>query len=331
MAMLHWTIETIRLELKYTWRISRNATDEKTNLVVKVTDGFHVGRGEAAPNIRYDESAEEGIRLFGEFLKIVPDEIDEAGSLNTYISSSHLFNSLSFAVESAWFHFEAARSRKSFYELTGITRPESILTSYTIPIMETGALKKFFDENRLSRFPFIKLKINPETAFESLKHLMSFCSRPVMLDANESFSDVEECIHYLEKIKKIPIELAEQMLPATMTEESVYLKKYSPFKLFGDESMTDHADFAELKKSFHGVNMKLMKAGGYLNGIRLLKEAKKHGMKTMIGCMVETTIGISSAMRLCSLADYADLDSFILIKDEPYSLVDETNGELKFV
>jgi L-alanine-DL-glutamate epimerase-like enolase superfamily enzyme len=152
-----------------------------------------------------------------------------------------------------------------------------------------------------------------------------------MLDANESFTDVEECIRVMEKIRKKPLVFFEQPLPASMKEESFYLKKYSPFTLFGDESMTDEADFSELKKSFDGVNMKLMKAGGLLNGIRLLREAKKSGMKTMIGCMVETTLGIESAMRLCGLADYADLDSFILVENEPFGLVKESDGMLNIV
>src|SRR5438552_5603192 len=106
-----------------------------------------------------------------------------------------------------------------------------------------------------------------------------------------------------------------------MVDESLYLKKYSPFTLFADESITTEADFSLLRKMFDGINMKLMKAGGYLNGIRLLKEAKKAGMKTMIGCMVETTLGISSGMNLCSLADYTDLDSFLLLKNEPFDLI----------
>ena len=222
------------------------------------------------------------------------------------------------------------RTKKSFYELTGIHQPGKIITSYTIPIMETGKLKSFYTENGLDRFPFIKLKINSENAFDSLKYLLTFCTKPVMIDANESFRDVDECILWLEKIRKLPLILVEQPMPASMTEESEYMKKYSPFPLFGDESMTDHADFSQLKKSFDGVNMKLMKAGGYLNGIRLLQEARKAGMKTMIGCMVETTLGISSAMQLCSLVDYADLDSFILVRDEPFGLVKEVNGELMF-
>ena len=67
-----------------------------------------------------------------------------------------------------------------------------------------------------------------------------------------------------------------------------------------------------------------------MNGLRLLKEARQNNMKTMIGCMVETSLGISSAMNLYSLADYADLDSFILLKEEPFGMIDEDNGVLMF-
>ena len=66
------------------------------------------------------------------------------------------------------------------------------------------------------------------------------------------------------------------------------------------------------------LNIKLMKAGGYLNGIHLLKEANKYGLKTMIGCMVESSLGISNGFFLSSLADYLDLDSFMILKNDSY-------------
>ncbi len=328
--MLRWKIESVTLDLKYTWKISRNSSDQKTNLIVTVEDGTFSGKGEAAPNIRYHESAEDGLRLFPQFTSKISNTTIDINSIQPFLKSAGIFNSLSFAIESAFLRYEEARTKKSFYELTGIPSPEKIITSYTIPIMDTGELKKFYLENRLDRFPFIKLKVNSENALESLKYLLTFCNRQIMVDANESFNDVDQCIHWMEKIRKLPLVLVEQPLPAKMKEESVYLKKYSPFPLFADESMTDRADFSELKKSFDGVNMKLMKAGGILNGIRLLKEAREAGMKTMIGCMVETSLGISSSMRLCSLVDYADLDSFIYVRNEPFGLVKENNGELTF-
>jgi L-alanine-DL-glutamate epimerase-like enolase superfamily enzyme len=196
--------------------------------------------------------------------------------------------------------------------------------------MEIRAMKGFYEENQLSRFPFIKIKIAAESGFDAIAYLGRFCAQPLIVDANEAFHDVEACIYFLEKIKKKKIEFIEQPMPSNLIEESIYLKKYSPFKLFADESITAEADFSMITKMFDGVNIKLMKAGGYLNGIRLLKEAKKLNMQTMIGCMVETTLGISSAMNLGSLADYKDLDSFLLVKSEPYGLAREESGSLSF-
>jgi L-Ala-D/L-Glu epimerase len=82
--MLQWSIEPIILELKYTWKISRNASDEKTNLIVTVSDGKHSGRGEAAPNIRYNESAEEGLKQFALLIDTLPDDIVHVSELREF-------------------------------------------------------------------------------------------------------------------------------------------------------------------------------------------------------------------------------------------------------
>lgn len=327
--MLRWSIEIIHLDLKYTWKISRNATDFKKNIIVTVTDGSISGQGEGAPNVRYGESADACVEEFNRFVSTFRSGSDQLTSIHHAIKDASVSHALSFAIESAWFHFQSRSEKKSVPELLNIPIPGPVSTSYTIPIMETGVLKKFFQENHLHRFPYIKLKVNAEDAYDSLTELMSFCNQPVMVDANEAFRDVDKCITWLEKIKHLPLVFVEQPLPSEMKSESEYLKKHSPFIMMADEAVTDTANFPELKRSFDGINMKLMKAGGYVNGLRLLKEARQHNMKTMIGCMVETSLGISSAMNLCALTDYADLDSFILLKKEPFGLIEEQNGILR--
>ncbi len=326
--MLHWQIEKILLELKYTWKISRNASDEKINLVVEVTDGDFGGLGEAAPNVRYNESPDELIKQFEKFRSLKPEEIASIDQLTDCLCQLTVSNALRFAIESAFVHYVSSKEKKPVFKFLEIEEPVSSSTSYSIPIMEIGKMKDFYDQNQLQRFPFIKIKINAESGSEAIDYISRFCSQPLIIDANEAYNDVEACIYFFEKIKKKNIEFIEQPMPASMIEESVYLKKYSPFKLFADESITNEADFSVLKKMFDGINIKLMKAGGYYNSIRLLREAKKNNMQTMIGCMVETTLGISSAMNLSSLADYIDLDSFLLVKKEPFGLVEESNGVL---
>ncbi len=328
--MLHWQIEKVLLELKYTWKISRNASDEKINLVVEVADGDFKGLGEAAPNIRYNETPEELIKQFEEFRSHKSEEITSLDQLTDCLSQLTVSNALRFAIESAFVHYISSKERKSVFKFLEVGEPVPGSTSYSIPIMEIGEMKDFYNQNQLHRFPFIKIKVNAETGSEAIKYVSRFCSQPLIIDANEAYTDVEACIYFFEKIKKKKVEFIEQPMPASMIEESVYLKKYSPFNLFADESITHEADFSVLRKMFDGINVKLMKAGGYYNGIRLLREAKENNMQTMIGCMVETTLGISSAMNLSSLADYVDLDSFLLLKKEPFGLVEETNGELLF-
>jgi L-alanine-DL-glutamate epimerase-like enolase superfamily enzyme len=150
-----------------------------------------------------------------------------------------------------------------------------------------------------------------------------------LVDANEAWKDPETLLRFMEGLTPFHIEFVEQPLPSTMVDEYLYLKPRSPYTLMADESICADADFESLKKQFHGVNMKLMKAGGYRNGIRLLKEAKQHGLKTMVGCMVETTLGMQGAWHLCALSDYADLDGYLVIKDEPFGMLKEEDGLVK--
>jgi len=328
--MLLWSIEKKILELKYTWKISRNASDIKTNLLVTVGDGQRFAQGEAAPNIRYNETPEQTEKEFETFLSARPQTISSPDELTEFLKGLSLSHALRFGIESAYIHYWCKLKNISVQEFLGIGTVEAVQISFSIPIMDTGRMKSFYDENNLQRFKYIKIKVNADEMLDAVSYLSTFSNQQVIIDANEAFTDVEHCIRTLEKIKKNKIEFIEQPMPDYMKEESIYLKKYSPFLLFGDESITDEADFTLLQRMFDGVNVKLMKAGGYLNALRLLKEAKKAQMKTMIGCMVETTLAISSGLNLCALADYADLDSFLVVKNEPFGFVKEDGGILSF-
>jgi len=330
MSALQWSVEAITLPLRYTWKISRNATTEKTNLIVKVTDGTFTGIGEAAPNIRYGETPELLLGQFSKFAAAAPDFAAGHKGIIDHCESAGAAYALRFAIESAWLHFLCEGRRSDLLQRLKTEFRNNVPISYTIPIMDPSELRAFYDGLRLSRFPLIKLKIDRERAEDLTRELVSFCRQPVLLDANEAFTDVEDCIRFLERLKKLPLEIVEQPLPSSMTEEAKYLKQYCPFPLFADEAITHDPDFDLLQQCFDGVNMKLMKAGGYWAGAEILREAKRRGMRTMIGCMVETTLGISSALHLSSLADYVDLDSFLLLKEEPFGLLRETDGLLSY-
>jgi L-alanine-DL-glutamate epimerase-like enolase superfamily enzyme len=139
---------------------------------------------------------------------------------------------------------------------------------------------------------------------------------------------LEEYLTFENTLQGMNIELVEQPFPAIMRVEYKELKKRTIYKLLADESIEDVGDFSELSKQFHAVNIKLMKTGSLLKARDLLIEAKKYGLESMMGCMIETTIGISYGMLFSGMVEYVDLDGFLLVKNEPFHLVNEAEGHL---
>jgi L-alanine-DL-glutamate epimerase-like enolase superfamily enzyme len=120
-------------------------------------------------------------------------------------------------------------------------------------------------------------------------------------------------------------------MPAALVNEYQKLKPLIKHPLIADESICRSVDFNLLESQFHGVNVKLMKTGGYFEAISILNQAHERGMITMLGCMIETTLGISSAMQVSNCIpqlNYLDLDGFMVLKDEPFGLVTERDGVL---
>lgn len=323
---MQWSIEKIRLELKYTWKISRNSSDYKENFIVSCNYQGVKGIGEVAPNIRYQETPENIQSNFELVLPLLEKVSEDPIEFEKWLYEAQIPNALKFGIESAYLHAFCSRKGIDLNSFLKLPLPDSVNSCYTLPIMDPADIPAFYSEHRLQRFKHIKVKVNNADAFDMLKVAHELGSQPLMVDANEAWKDVDALIAFMEKLKPFPIAFIEQPLPADKVEEYLYLKPKSLFPLMGDESVLSHPDMPMLSKQFHGINMKLMKAGGYLNGIRILREAQALGLQTMIGCMVETTLGISGAWRLCSLAQFADLDGCLIVDPEPFKLLREEQG-----
>ena len=158
----------------------------------------------------------------------------------------------------------------------------------------------------------IKIKVNKENALDFSKEVMRLTQVPLRIDANEAFQTTSDVMNFISAFPDLNrIEFLEQPLPASFHEEALELKKHSPVILIADESVTKEDIGTYYTERFHGVNIKLMKSGGYLKGLKQLRQAKILGLKTMLGCMVETSLGISSALQLAGGVDYFDLDGFL--------------------
>jgi L-alanine-DL-glutamate epimerase-like enolase superfamily enzyme len=325
--MLTWSIKELKLVLKYSWKISRNESSYKRNFIITVTDNKITASGEVAPNIRYGETPELILEHFS-FLPSLLESVTTLKELTEVIDRKQLPSSLRFGIESAFVHYLSKKNTIPVYTQLGLKSPVEVYTSYTLPIMHQGEVKDFIDRHNLLRFKYLKIKINQETGPDLIEEVAKASALPLRIDANEAWQDVDNLLVLMEKTKKYNIDFFEQPLPSAMVEEYKYLKKHSPYELIADESVTNHFDVEEIAAQFHGVNMKLMKAGGYVNGIDILQKSRDKGLKTMIGCMVETSLGIFSAINLCNGINYIDLDGYFLIENEPFKMVSEREGGL---
>jgi L-alanine-DL-glutamate epimerase-like enolase superfamily enzyme len=320
-------LEKLHLDLTVNWKLSRNQTTVKENFLVYLETPEGVFRSEIAPNVRYGESVENIQREFDEWLRGVDlTAVTDLASLRSALAGLRL-HSLSFGVESVLVSRLARRRGLSVTRFLGLPEPRAAETSFSMPIMPFGDIAAYLKP--LARFRSLKIKVNAESGAEMLREIRNHTTARLRVDANEAWTDLDAFLRFQETLRGMNIELIEQPFPSFLAAEYRELKRVTPYKLLADESIEDVGDFSELRRQFHAVNIKLMKAGSLVRARDLLLEAKRHGLEAMIGCMIETTIGISYGMLFTGMVDYVDLDGFLLVKDEPFHLVTEAEGLLK--
>ena len=328
-----WTLTPHELPLRYLWKISRNASATKTNLVLHAAQAGASGRGEAAPNVRYGETPELLHAQFDDLLAHGLGQADTLPDLTALLAARPVAHALRFALEAALTHCLAARAGQPVWQWLGVPPPgPRVVTAFSLPIMPPGEVARFVAEHHADRFKLLKIKVNQESGLDLLRAVAAVLpDRPLLVDGNEAWPDADSLLRFLEQATAVPglrLHLLEQPLPAACTADYRYLRPRAGMPLLADESVTDEADFESIAQQFHGINVKLMKAGGYQRGIELLRQTRAHGLLPMLGCMVETSLGIASALQLSALADVHDLDGSLIVRDEPFGLVREEAGEL---
>ncbi len=323
-----WTIEEYCISLKCDWTISRSRSLKKLIFIVTFTEGEFSGKGEVAFNSHYGESEESIKRGFELFQRSYPKKIHHSKNYLNLLDELELDNSLKAGIDCAYTHFLAHLNGCSVQKILSVKKIDKVPTSFSLPIMNISEIGRFIQSWELQRFSSLKVKIEKKGGAEALKEIHRHYKGLLRVDANESFVSLEEVMNFLQEVRYLPIEFLEQPLPANLHRDYLALKKCSPFSLIADESLVDDQVTSDLAQRFHGVNVKLMKAGGYAKALRQLRDARELGMETMLGCMIETSLGISSALNIAHGVDYLDLDGFFFLEGEPFGLILEHHGFL---
>lgn len=222
----------------------------------------------------------------------------------------------------------AAERGMPLSEFLHLPKPKSRPLAFTIPVMDPSEIQSFIEREDLHRFSWLKVKVNQELALPMMKEVLRRVAVPIAIDGNEAWKNMEEVAHFTSQLPPERILFLEQPLPAKQKEDYIGLAKISSLPIWGDESVLFEPEPEFWIKSFAGINVKLMKAGSFRSAIHLLNTARNLGLQTMLGCMVESSIGISAAHSLETLADYVDLDGFMFLQREPFGLLMEKEGIL---
>jgi len=212
----------------------------------------------------------------------------------------------------------------------GVREVSKILTSHSVPIMPVEEIGSYLKTNNLTRFHSLKVKVGKFDDHRVVEKIAELYKGAIRIDGNEAFSEAKEVLSFCEALKSLPIEFLEQPLAANNHEEAFLLREQTKVMLIADESVQSGPIVDDFQKMFHGVNIKLMKAGGYIKAMNQLREARALGLKTMLGCMIETSLGISSAMNIAHGVDFFDLDGFLFLEKDPFNLIYEENGVLYY-
>lgn len=328
------TVRRFPLTLTHTWRIARGSGTSTFPVVfAELRDDAGVpGIGESAPIERYGESVDT-VEAF--LKKVDPKRLsfaDVAGSMKYLDTVAPGQWAAKCAVNIALLDGAGRLARQPIYDQLklGFTEGKHV-TSFSIGIDTPDVIRAKVQE--AERYPVLKLKVGvpgDEANFAALRSVAP--SKPVRVDANEGWKTKEEALTRLEWLHRDGhIQFCEQPLPASASvKDWAWLKARSPVLIYGDESYHHAGDAEKAAECFHGVNVKLAKTGGISGAYEALRAARKLGLETMIGCMIESSVLISAAAHLAELADHLDIDGNLLINNDPYRGATAEKGLVSF-
>lgn len=322
-----------QLQLANTWTIARGSTNLFEVVMVQLTDQDGItGIGEAAPIRRYHENPATVEEFFQRVEVSRLSFADVNGSMAYLATLSHGDMAAKCALNIALLDGAGKLAGKPIYDLLGLGfRDQHHVTSFSIGIDTPEIVAK--KVLQAAQYPVLKLKVGVPDDHAILAALRNVApTKAIRVDANEGWKTKEEALDRIEWLAQDGhIQFIEQPMPQTTpAKDLVWLKERSPLPLLADESYHTANDIAHCAECFHGVNVKLVKTGGVSAGFAALKAARAIGLKTMIGCMIETSVLISAAAHLAELCDFLDIDGNLLTTNDPYAGVTAQGGILSF-
>ena len=317
----------LELPTRHEFRISRGGSDLFQNLVVEIEHKGIIGRGEVSAASYHGETRETANRALTAWAPMVGDDPWDRDAIVERCQDALPGNRAALSgLECALLDVCAQSAGQPLWKYLGIDRTRMPLSSLTLGIAEWPTMELKIEEAR--EFPIIKIKMGFDGDIELLRKIRNKTDQRITIDANSGW-DLDTAKLRVGQLADLNVEMVEQPLAADDVDGFTRLRESSPLPIYADESIGTSHDIPRFVGAIDGVNLKLAKTGGIAEALRVIATARAHGLAVMIGCMVESSLGITSAAHIAPLVDHLDLDGHWLIAKDPFIGVGGGAGRLE--
>ena len=323
-------VEPVRVETAHPFRIARETKKTRDIFVVSLEADGVTGIGEAAPQAFYGEDAmtvRAAINAIGRLIDTDPSDVQ--ARLNQ--PGEDLYErlrphaSVRAALDMALWDHRGRREGAPVWKLIGADPRRMPLTSYTIGFDRPEVIDAKVDA--AGPYRILKVKVGLPGDIEIVDRVIARSGKTVRVDANEGW-DIDTAIEKTMELFRRGVEFCEQPIAHDDEDGLRQLKRLSPLPIVLDESIVDAEDVERRHDQGHAINIKLMKCGGITPALEMVRAARARGLRVMIGCMLESSLGVTAAAHLGPLADWADLDGHLLLAEDPCEGAQVAEGKL---
>lgn len=321
------TFKPYTLELKHGFTLATSSRSTTPVVLTQVEYGDIVGYGEASMPPYLGESHESAVSFLSKInlgkydnpfeLETILSDVDAAAPGNPAAKAS---------VDIALHDLVGKIMNQPWYNIWGFPKEKTPYTSFTIGIDTPDVVRQKVKE--ATEFKILKVKLGRDTDKEMIETIRSVTDKPLCVDVNQGWKDKQFALDMVHWLKEKGVVLVEQPMSKSWFEEHAWLTERSPLPIMGDEAVQRLEDVQRAHGAYSGINIKLMKCTGMREAHKMLLLARSLGMKIMIGCMTETSCAISAASHLSPMADWADLDGALLIRNDVFDGMKVVEGKV---